>query len=167
MIDLRKELKGREGFCTAVMAMIDGLEKQDKRKDFMINMGTYGNTGIENNKIVCIGCAATCAIQQYFGINFNSEYIRHTRQRSLYLNVNTDVLNHFEQAIDHLRFNNPEELSKFCYLTDEDASFIYTEFMPLPKMWNDTWKVDIRQYKEAVEQIMTHWDLEFKLEDVA
>ena len=60
------ELKGHEGFVTALQAMVDGLKRQSKRKGFMVDMVTFGNVSPET----CYGCAATCTLQEMYGVNF-------------------------------------------------------------------------------------------------
>jgi hypothetical protein len=46
-----------------IIAMCDGLEKQNKRRSFRVRMDTFG----ASRGKVCYGCAATCALSDIFG----------------------------------------------------------------------------------------------------
>jgi len=85
----------------ALQAMVDGLRKQSKRKDFVINMSTYG----ESRGEICFGCAATCAVQQISGINLTVEDIDVANQ-SLKLGYDFDHLSAFEMSINAARLGD-------------------------------------------------------------
>lgn len=105
----------------AVQAMIDGLKFQSQRKDFRVDMATFGgfsNSG-DKGSLVCLGCAATCAIQQLFGINFTDSQIGSLSGRSRQTVRDANDLDRFEEAIDMVGRGDSSYL--FDYMGDLDS----------------------------------------------
>lgn len=108
----------------ALKAMCDGLEKQSRRKDFIVDMGTFGS----REGKVCFGCAATCATQQASGIDLTLETIENEDERSDRLAVDYSDLNRFEIAMNAARLGCLRQLfyyfnSESKYLQSEDGRY--------------------------------------------
>ena len=93
---------------TALQAMIDGLKLQSQRKDFRVDMSTFGSYHESRNKEnpVCFGCAATCTVQQLCKVNFTDSQIDSLKERSFLTIGNSNDLDRFEDAIDSARLGN-------------------------------------------------------------
>jgi hypothetical protein len=96
----------------AIQFMIDGLLKQSKRRDFVIDMGDYGSveyrtTKSGKDKKVCVGCAATCAIQEVAGKNLSpSKWLTFhgtDYEQGRQLGFSEYEVSSFENAIDKVR----------------------------------------------------------------
>ena len=83
----------------AIRAMVEGLKAQSLRKDFVIEMGTFGSLQDQ----LCAGCAATCAIQQIAGKNFTDWRIEKVLSRANFLYFEMGDLDYFEAIIDFIR----------------------------------------------------------------
>ena len=161
MIDLIEKLDGREGFCTAVDAMINGLKNQSERAGFTVSMNSYGEAhGITAyGEIMCFGCAATCAIQEYAGVNFNYRSIPNERARALAINVDVDILAEFEISIEWLRGGHAYKLSNFCQLDEDDHHSVNRYFVALPELTNENWDGYLLEYETALCELRRHWDV--------
>ena len=159
MIDLREALTGREGFCTAVSAMIEGLKTQADREAFVIDMSSFGSFGGFGyaQHLICSGCAATCALQEYFGVNFTGRNISAPSLRAGALDVDKDTLLSFESAIDALRCGTVFELSEFTRLENKDAAFVCAKFSSLPLMSNEDWEQYLAGYELALTETRREW----------
>ena len=167
MFDLRKELKGRAGFITVATAMIEGLKKQDKRKGFTVDMGDFGGVyPIEGtSESMCFGCAATCAIQEYFGLDFDVNNIERIKTRAAAVKVDGDVLRRFEGDVDMLRTGSTRVLSDFCRLSETDKEFVHRKFDKLLPLVNDNWKDRLPEYQSAINEIMITWGIVWECRD--
>ena len=161
MINLRAKLRGREGFCTAVTAMIAGLNVQDERENFTINMEDYGDSHYDDDmgEVMCFGCAATCAIQQYFGVDFDEDDIFQDTKRAAAVNLNIKTYNWFEGAIDSLRRADTYHLADFCQLNENDKSFVKHSFGALRELDNCSWDRNLYEYEDALDQVMDTWGM--------
>ena len=160
MIDLREELNGRPGFIAAVEAMIKGLHKQDKRGDFYVDMNSYGGAGGKKSsvrKLVCYGCAATCAIQEFSGINLNTYNISNRSLRAAAANLTLDSVAQFEYSIDALRIGSVNALSDFCQLDMNDIKHARQIFWVLPALSDRYWKRRLPKYEAALYKIKRDW----------
>jgi len=111
----------KDKVSTALQAMIDGLKFQSQRKDFRVDMATFGgfsNSG-DKGSLVCFGCAATCTIQQLSEVNFTDSLIGSSSGRSRQTIRNSNDLAGFEEAIDCARMGNL--ISIFNYMGDRDS----------------------------------------------
>ena len=115
----RELCKGK--VSTALQAMIDGLKFQSQRKDFRIDMSTFGDFSDLGNRgnPVCFGCAATCTVQQLSEVNFTDSQINSLEERSRQTIRDSDDLEGFEYAIDSARMGNL--ISIFNYMGDRDS----------------------------------------------
>lgn len=91
----------------AVQAMVDGLRNQNERSDFRIDMDTFG----EYTGSICFGCAATCAVQQITGVQFNDARIIYARERVIEHDI--EDLADFECAIDSIRKGSFAEIAEY------------------------------------------------------
>lgn len=148
----------------ALRAMVDGLYEQSTKDDFVIDMHTYLGTediGFERNgeeKIVCVGCAATCAVMKLTGTKFdpiNVEYNPNVGALEEYMSKYYDFSFHdirqFEQAVNAIRFNCDLSLL-FAYF---DISFFSVPYQFLrntvdAKMDSDNWKEFCSLYVEPL-----------------
>ena len=162
MINLKNELSGRPGFCTAVLVMIEGLKRQDKRQGFEVDMRSFGGITDPKHKansgtVLCFGCAATCAIQEYFGVDFDAYNILSVRARAGAVNTNEGVVCEFEDAIENLRADDAYCLSVFCALEEPDCRLVSHHFDCLPILNNDSWRDELPKYESALDDIMVAW----------
>lgn len=136
----------------AVEAMITGLEEQSKREDFKIDMRTFGTAYAD----LCYGCAATCAVQKLTKYNYCIFTIDHRLLRATSVNVSTNDLTIFENAIDQLREGSIRML--FLYFgKDIPRCFMYVRLNPktnkikkvfcLPPLVNKTWQDNLHAYR--------------------
>lgn len=130
----------------AVEAMLIGLQEQNKRKDFKIVMETFGRS-FDNT---CFGCAATCAIQQLTGVNFNSYDIRHEWLRAYAVETDVSDLNDFEMSINDLREGMLHGLIIYFGKSEAiDDLHVRYEIMhiqkSLPRLLND-WSNNLQPY---------------------
>ena len=115
------ELKGHEGFVTALQAMVDGLERQSKRKGFVVDMKTFGEDGGET----CFGCAATCALQEMYGVNFDASNVDPRGERARALGERWQRLNRFEYDMDSARCGYLAGLAALCGINNYEGADWY------------------------------------------
>lgn len=130
----------------AVLAMINGLEEHDKREEFEIDMESFGMRRFKPNTFgggsyVCIGCAATCALQKMTGITLNQENICGAYARANTLGIPDPEMMKIEMMYESLRRG--------------DASVLYGLYkvgnvphFSLPHMKNDNWRLHLPVFKE-------------------
>ena len=165
MINLREKLSGRAGFIAAVEAMTKGLKRQERREDFNIDMDSFGDSCVDNNPTsqpfhameICFGCAATCAVQELFGIDFESDNIWERCFRADSVNVDIDIFEGFESAIDHLRCGRSHLLGIFCDLDVDDKCLTIEKFARLPELGTYTWEDNLPGYEDVLQEIKTAW----------
>lgn len=105
-----KDILGKPS--AAVRAMIEGLKDYGNRKDFVVDMKSYGGS-IDGT---CFGCAATCACQKASGVDYNSKNINSEWDRSLVSDVSMADQYCFEACIDELRCGCPQGLMVYFNL---------------------------------------------------
>lgn len=98
----------------ALQMMLDGLLKQSRRRNFRIAMTTFGNQDIIHDKLICLGCAATCTIQQITNHNFTPEEIYSTGKRAKALGFDEYDLEVFERAMNDARQGDLVSLFSYC-----------------------------------------------------
>ena len=141
----------------AVDAMINGLLKQEVRKDFIIDMDTYGQVGkvhpTDEGDNVCFGCAATCTVQEITSINYTSKSSIYTiGNRSDSCGIDADDLGLFEAAIDELRQGNLYTL--FMYFTLIHKYYVFKnntdvgDVLDLPMLTTLTWESNLDKYRD-------------------
>ena len=165
MIDLRKEFRYRAGFCAAVAAMLEGLKNQNYREDFTVDMGGWGCVRHvrHREKPLCVGCAATCALQEYFDVDFNADNISNVAFRAAAVNAYVDDVDGFEEAINTLRVASAKKLGHFCSLTRAENKFVCDKFENLPYLTTKHWEERLPAYESTLYEIMVAWDTEFSL----
>ena len=161
MSNLKKEMTGRAGFITAVDAMINGLEKQDNRDGFRVDMAVFGDVSCPTafGKRTCIGCAATCMIQEFFDVDFDVNSIPNEHTRAAAVNLSIDRLLRFEVAIEYLRCGYPNKLSELFGLDAQDRRVVICIFEGLSELKNGFWFDDLHEYKTALRELKTDWGL--------
>ena len=138
----RKLCKGK--VWRAIQAMIDGLNYQSKRKDFTLDMASYGYSVKE----VCFACAATCAVQELTQLDLNSKEIAQDSQ-AVVLNVKESDLFYFEWAINLLRMGNLYGV--FDYMK---KGHLYKKTLYLlPALGSLTWEEDIDAYQNYANKL--------------
>lgn len=92
-----------------VRAMIDGLEAQDEREGFDIDMSKFGWVDMAGN---CFVCAASAALQQVLEVDYQKKDIASQDRffRAEALGVEFDELIVFEIALNAFRMGFPEQL---------------------------------------------------------
>ena len=145
---------------TALQYMVDGLLKQSKRKGFMINMETFGelediDTG-KKSKQICIGCAATCAIQQLANKNLNKENIQYLARRAKYLGFDYVELDAFEMALDKFRYADFTYLFNFFGISGSRSMVWQYEKNYTYKLTTNSWKLILPEVKKLIEQLKSN-----------
>ena len=141
----------KDKVSTALQAMIDGLKFQSQRKDFRVDMSTFGDFSDLGNRgnPVCFGCAATCTIQQLSEVNFTDSQINSPGERSRLTIRNLNDLNRFEYAIDYARTGDLIHI--FEYMGNLDSH----EFSH-DKQWvlyTDDWQEQLPLVQDFVEML--------------
>ena len=139
---------------SAIQAMVDGLRQQAKRKNFKIDMATYGEFDDEDK--VCFGCAATCTVQRAMHKTFRNERMRLIEGRADILGADVNDLSDFENAIDNLRVADIFALFEyFRYDTENDEMFDYLRELEvgLPVLSNGSWKKGLREYAKLAKKL--------------
>jgi len=102
---------------TALTYMLKGLDKQSKRKDFIVSMSSFGKIvdAYLTDPPMCVGCAATCTIQQIANKDFvgTDRSISNQARRALYLGFDPEELNDFEIAMNDVRLGMISKLLVF------------------------------------------------------
>lgn len=126
----------------ALKAMCDGLEKQSQRRDFKVDMKTFG----EVSNGVCFGCAATCTMQELAKVNLVPNTICH-RERALGFDM-VDC-NTFELVMDSARAGSL--IALFAYFN------IDHKLNPLPfKMWQlstENWQQQLPIIRKGIVKL--------------
>ena len=168
-LSLTEYFKGIEGVVTALELMCSGLVKQNQRSNFRIGMQTFGSVGVSRaggvRKKICVGCAATCTLQELMGKNFTTKNISKEYYRANYLNVDRTELADFESAIDCARLGSLENLFDFCGVPEifNELSDQY-EFNSIYEMWcleNHNWKEQLPVVRRFIKKLMTDYGLEW------
>lgn len=127
----------------ALQAMLDGLEMQDAREDFKIEMDTFGDY-VEG---VCFGCAATCTIQHVIGTDFGDQRIVEIKDRAEYLDLALRELDDFEFSIDRARIGLMYSLFEFFGLNlDPKYSGRFC-------LGNSNWREQIPAVQAVIEEM--------------
>ena len=129
----------------ALQAMVDGLLRNSRRKDFKVDMGTFGRAADG----ICFGCAATCAVQEASGKQFVFEELRgiyglNSRFRNLSIGAQAECLGEnyvklatLENAIDGARQGYLRELFRYFGLGDEHRQGYDERFELKTHNWRD------------------------------
>lgn len=131
----------------ALQAMVDGLRKQSKRKNFRIDMGSFGEVAI--TKSLCFGCAATCAAQQIAGKNLTPTNVGTLSKRAKKLNFDVLDLSKFEQAMDHARRGLIGSLFDYFCVAEEHSILFDNRFY----LWSDSWEEQLPKVEALIEEL--------------
>lgn len=129
----------------ALQAMVDGLRKQSQRQDFKVDMSTFGYYDFETE--TCFGCAATCAVQEAFGVTFDKESIDFLVYRAEAVKCDARDLDKFESAIDCARQGDLRYLFRFFgaeYSAEFDHRF---------ELYSDNWKEQLPFVDELIVEL--------------
>jgi len=145
----RELCKGK--VSTALQAMIDGLKFQSQRKDFRVDMSTFGAFTDFGNKgnPVCFGCAATCTVQQLSKVNFTDSQINSLEERSRQTICNSNDLDRFEDAIDNARMG--DLIPIFDYMGDRDSHELIADSQWL--LCTDDWQEQLPLVQDFVDML--------------
>lgn len=156
------KLRGHAGFVTALQAMVDGLEQAGKRKTFMVDLNSFGRFSYKDPEgsypvIICVGCAAVCALQQVTGINLTLETIIGFNKHAERVGEREGMVYDFEMAIDSAtRKGRLGPLADFCGLStiqfSKNAGWVLT---------NSNWEYSLSKVKRYIKQYMFEHDLEW------
>jgi hypothetical protein len=145
MISIKEKIQSKPS--VALQFMLDGLIKQSERADFKVDMRYFGAL-FEG---VCCGCAATCAIQELTGINFDSKTIKSVDTRAEAISISESELLLFESAINEVREGCIILLFEFCNLDSSD-------YKPIFELCITTcnWENQLPRVKELIEDLELH-----------
>jgi|SRR5688572_1417577 len=165
MLNIKQKVKKPS---RALQYMLDGLEKQSRRRVFKINMNTFGQVGspalrgAENSKI-CYGCAATCAVQEIAGKNLTpsafknvdaDDYSEGLNVRAKVSRIDAKELSDFEFAIDDFRRGGVSILLQFFNFTSENPQYFELKYEILALdicMGSENWREEIPKVKQAIK----------------
>lgn len=135
----------------ALQAMVDGLKNHSKREGFSVSMSTFGSAVGS----ICVGCAATCAIQQATGINLTSKSIEDVQARSRRLRVGKEDLYRFEGVIDSVRLGDLQELFDYYCMGEIYSTRIlkWKTVQGLPQLYTDFWEEDLPTYEKLIKKL--------------
>ena len=144
-----------------VRAMIDGLNHHCTRDDFEVNMEVFIDKLVYKN--LCIGCAATCAIQEVLNKEITRDDLAREEEFDLKLEANRfDLYSHlfhtdhnetnaimlFESLVEHLRTGDIVGLLQFYECKQEDIDNILDSWEDnLPVLTTRTWEENIKSYE--------------------
>jgi len=154
-----------------VQYMCDGLEQQSERGGFSVDMTLFWM--YDPNEEMCFGCAATCALQEALGVDFQSDFRRPHRHNSRTwspFNKEVDAMAYkrVEEAIDWLRIGT---FVWFIQVMSELNGFDTDEFTAkakhdavlrralgygssgLPSLLTCNWKEQLPHYRELIEPL--------------
>ena len=138
----------------AMTAMCDGLERQDKRSEFHIDMDFFLTASDKTGVNVCCGCAATCAVQQIARRDYNPKFIAPddakvlaVTERALYFDIEPTQLMNFEYAMDSARLGLMGDLYAFYGLPKPKHSV--NPFTPLN---NNNWRDKLKGVRKWIEK---------------
>lgn len=140
-ISILKAIKSKPS--VALQHMVDGLLKQSRRKDFIIDMGTFGSTDSK----ICYGCAATCTIQSIAKVTLFPLDIYYAGDRARKAKADMDELRKFEEAIDCARRGWMFTLFRFCeveYVGTFDGKF---------DLRTDDWRQQLPEVRETISKL--------------
>ena len=144
-----------------VRAMIDGLDNHCTRSDFEVNMDVFLEKLVYKN--LCVGCAATCAIQQVMNKEITRDDLVRGEDFDLKLETNRfDLYSHvfhtdhnetneimlFESLVEHLRTGDVFGLLQFYECKQEDIDNILDSWNNhLPVLTTRTWEDHLKSYE--------------------
>ena len=132
----------------AIQAMIDGLKRQSRRKLFRIEMSDYGDVEEVNGKVICYGCAATCALQQLGDHNFKPGEIYSHLKRAHAIGFDAVEVDRFEWSINGLRLGDYLDLFGFYSGFEEIAPD-----EELPILYSSNWRDGIPAYQAYADKL--------------
>lgn len=143
----------------AIRYMIDGLQAQSIRPDFVISMGTFLSTSHNlSSKRVCCGCAATCAIQQIAGVNITikqyEEHFAHCGnlwdKLSAMTGFDREDVRSFEDALDWVRCGEVETLFEWCGI---ETPRKYRGAQVTPEMTTENWPAVVSRLEAFASEL--------------
>lgn len=126
----------------AIQAMIDGLLEQSERKDFKIDMDSFGDF----EKGICYGCAAVCCVQKLANVNFKDAYSITLAGQAEATGFDSSDLDDFENAVDFLRMG--------CLL----PFFAYWKVVVPDMFLVDEWHLHDDDWREQLPLIQDYCD---------
>lgn len=139
-------------------AMIHGLQKAADDPEFRFDMLTFGDV----REDICYGCAATCAVQELYGIRFTPEqYLKtaQTGQKGTYCHIavlgDSDIPE-FEYMIDSLRSGHLADLLRYCLIAPDLTN---ARWRALCSRWEavylneDDWQAQVPLMQEICQEL--------------
>jgi uncharacterized protein (UPF0276 family) len=126
----------------ALQAMVDGLLEQAQRKDFKIDMLTFG---YYTNKL-CYGCTATCTVQKLLNKNLTEENINSDYHSEFY---GIENIREFENVIDSARAGFLKSLFNYFNLGDKFEENFNNRFW----LETDKWKKELLKVEELIKEL--------------
>lgn len=136
----------------ALQAMVDGLLKQNKRKTFQVDMGSFGNSFYDGNKNICCGCAATCTIQEVANKNLTAASIVCCEERADFLGFDKYDLEYFEGVIEDARCGMMNSLFDYFRLIKK-ANKDNIDTFPNFHLTSETWKKEIPKVRKYIKYL--------------
>jgi len=130
----------------AITAMIEGLKEQSQRKDFEVDMLSFGRYFVMTDK--CFGCAATCTLQKLYNKNFSKDEI-FTPTYGIE-GVTQIEVQEFELMIDDFRKGGEEGFKSF--LLYYDAPYI-VPFKMMRELTTGRWRNRLKEYEAYRDQL--------------
>ncbi len=139
--------------------MIEGLKEYSQKPDFKINMSTFGDVDLKDG--ICVGCAATCALQKLFNVSFKPYEILGLKNRAYVLKQNLRLLDDFETCVDSIRSGLISlSLREFHFFSEQKLNEKQIEKireayanLRLKPLINLSWEKNLPKYEEFLLKV--------------
>mgnify|MGYP003479513437 CR=1 FL=1 len=148
--DFLKQLFGLEYMSDCILVMLHGLEMHKQRKDFRIDMCTFGDIRDVEGSQMCFGCAATSALGCLLPRPFDSSYLNRMAWVSKVTDrqINDAMIVHLEEFFDALRSGLLWTARMF-----EIDDGLQQEWCRLPSLTTETWQMLAPLFKAFAEKL--------------
>lgn len=110
-----------------VNAVIEGVKRFSASPRFEVDMLTWGSWEANEKPgepPICVGCLATCFIQEIEKIEFEWSIITSRRSRARTTRTTKDYLMRVETAVDRLRYGEVYKILRLCEFSDQESTEI-------------------------------------------
>lgn len=148
--DILKQLFGLEYMSDCILVMLHGLDMHKQRKDFRIDMCTFGDIRDTEGVLTCFGCAATSALGCLLPKPFYPSYMNRMEWVSKVTDrqINDAMTAHLEEFFDALRSGLLWPARMF-----EIDDGLQQEWCRLPNMTTETWQVRAPLFKAFAAEL--------------
>ncbi len=136
MIDIKEKIESKPS--KALEFMVNGLVKNDKRKDFVIDQFHFIEERTYSNAL--FGCAATCAIQEIMGDDVVT--------KEKYFNYPKEI-HEFKYIMNDAKQGFMDLLFEFC----KKKSYFRHNYNGRWNLFNKNWKKELPKIRELIKEL--------------